>query len=245
MSKSTVEEIRERFDKEVERFSNLETGQAATIDAPLVLDLITSAAAAVTPGARAVLDVGCGAGNYTIKLLQKLPALQATLIDLSRPMLDRAVQRVTDAGATAVTPLQGDIRELPLAEAAFDVIMAAAVLHHLRTGAEWEAVFAKLYRSLRPGGSLWISDLVEHSTPQVQQLMWKRYSEYLVSLRDEAYRDHVFAYVEQEDTPRPLMDQLDLLRRVGFARVEVLHKNGPFAAFGAIRAQDPPAWRET
>jgi tRNA (cmo5U34)-methyltransferase len=236
MRKSTVEQIRERFDNDVERFSNLDTGQAATIDAPLVLDLITSAAAAVTPGARAVLDVGCGAGNYTIKLLGKLPGLQATLIDLSRPMLDRAVQRVTDAGAVDVTPLRGDIRELTLPEGAFDVIMAAAVLHHLRTEAEWEAVFVKLYRSLRPGGALWISDLVEHSTPQVQQLMWKRYGDYLVSLRDESYRDHVFAYVEQEDTPRALMDQLDLLRRVGFARVEVLHKNGPFAAFGAIKS---------
>ena len=32
--KSTVEEIRQRFDKDVERFSNLETGQSATIDAP-------------------------------------------------------------------------------------------------------------------------------------------------------------------------------------------------------------------
>ncbi|HEY2589143.1 MAG TPA: methyltransferase domain-containing protein [Tepidisphaeraceae bacterium] len=235
MSKSTVEQIRQRFDNDVERFSNLETGQAATIDAPLVLDLITSAAAAVTPGARSVLDVGCGAGNYTIKLLGKLPGRHATLIDLSQPMLDRAVQRVEGAGATAVTPLLGDIRELPLPEGGFDVILAAAVLHHLRTEAEWEGVFAKLYRSLRSGGSLWISDLVEHSTPRVQQLMWNRYGEYLASLRDESYRDHVFAYVEQEDTPRPLMEQLDLLRRVGFARVEVLHKNGPFAAFGGMR----------
>ena len=32
-------------------------------------------------------------------------------------------------------------------------------------------------------------------------------------------------YVEQEDTPRPLVYQLDLLRKVGFAQVEVLHKH--------------------
>src|SRR4051794_5330463 len=57
--KSTPEQIRQRFDNDVERFSNLETGQSATIDAPLVLDLIAEAAAATTPGARAVLDVGC------------------------------------------------------------------------------------------------------------------------------------------------------------------------------------------
>ena len=47
--KSTVEQIRQRFDTDVERFSNLETGQSATIDAPLVLDLITAVAAATNP----------------------------------------------------------------------------------------------------------------------------------------------------------------------------------------------------
>ena len=54
------------------------------------------------------------------------------------------------------------------------------------------------------------------------------------ALGDE-YRDQVFAYVAQEDSPRPLMFQLDLLRSVGFREVEILHKNSCFAAFGAIK----------
>ena len=233
--KSTAEQIRERFDKDVERFLNLETGQSATIDAPLVLELVTDAAAAANPQARAVLDAGCGAGNYTLKLLQKLPHLDVTLVDLSRPMLDRAVQRVGPATRGAITPLQSDLRDLSLPEASHDVVLAASVLHHLRTDAEWEAVFAKLYRGLRPGGSIWISDLVEHSIPPVQQLMWQRYGGYLVSRGGEAYRDRVFDWVEREDTPRSLTFQLDLLRRVGFGRVDVLHKNGCFAAFGGVK----------
>ena len=65
--------------------------------------------------------------------------------------------------------------------------------------------------------------------------MRQRYGEYLTRLKDEAYRDHVFAYVEKEDTPRPLLFQLDLLRQVGFAQVEILHKNVCFAAFGAVK----------
>ena len=65
--------------------------------------------------------------------------------------------------------------------------------------------------------------------------MRRRYGEYLTRLRDEAYRDQVFAYVEKEDTPRPLLFQLDLLREVGFAQVDVLHKNVCFAAFGGVR----------
>jgi hypothetical protein len=35
--KSMVEEIPQRFDADVERFSNLETGQSATVDSPLAL----------------------------------------------------------------------------------------------------------------------------------------------------------------------------------------------------------------
>ena len=233
--KSSVDEIRERFDGEVERFSVLETGQAATIDAPLVLELISGAAAAVTPSARDVLDVGCGAGNYTLKLLERLPGLNATLVDLSRPMLDRAQQRVGERTGGQVRTIQGDIREIELGEGQFDVILAAAVLHHLRKDREWEMVFKKFYRCLRPGGSIWISDLVEHSVGAVHEMMRRRYGEYLEGLKGAAYREQVFAYVEKEDTPRPVMFQLDLLRSVGFGNVELLHKNSVFAAFGAVK----------
>jgi tRNA (cmo5U34)-methyltransferase len=233
--KSSVDEIRQRFDADVERFSNLETGQSATIDAPLAMALVARAAAATTPHARHVLDVGCGAGNYTLKLLEHLPGLDATLVDLSRPMLDRALERVSRATSGTVTPIQGDVRDIELGEGRFDLILAAAVLHHLRTDAEWRMVFAAFYRALRPGGSVWVFDLVESSIPAVQAMMWDRYGEHLTGLKDAAYRDHVFAYVAKEDTPWPLTYQLDLLREVGFAQVEVLHKNVCFAAFGAVK----------
>lgn len=235
VDKSTVEEIRQRFDADVERFSNLETGQSATIDAPLAMTLVTQAAATVSRHARAMLDVGCGAGNYTLKLLERLPSLDVTLIDLSQPMLDRARQRVTPKTSGTVTTVQSDVRDLDLGEGQFDIILAAAVLHHLRTEDEWRAVFAKFHRALRPGGSIWIFDLVESSIPAVQQMMWARYGEYLTGLKDAAYRDHVFAYVAKEDTPKPLVYQLDLLRDVGFSQVDVLHKNSSFAAFGAVK----------
>ncbi len=233
--KSSVDEIRARFDADVERFSNLETGQSAAIDAPLVLDLIAASAAAVTPRAKHLLDVGCGAGNYSLKLLEFLPNLEVTLVDLSRPMLDRALKRVSAKTSREVHTIQGDIRAIELPSEHFDLIVAAAVLHHLRSDDEWHAMFTKLHRSLRAGGSLWIADLIEHSTPVVQSLMWHRYGAYLESLGGPEYRDKVYAYVEQEDTPKPLVYQLELLRTVGFRSVEVLHKNSVFAAFGGVK----------
>jgi tRNA (cmo5U34)-methyltransferase len=234
--KSTPEEIRHRFDNDVERFSNLETGQSATIDAPLSLELIAQAARGLRPEAATLLDIGCGAGNYTLKLLQYLPLRAVTLIDLSQPMLDRAVERIHAAAPeVSITAIQGDIREATLPIATFDVAVSAAALHHLRSDHEWQRVFAAVYRSLQPGGCFWISDLVSHQSPAVQEAMWQRYGEYLVSLQGLAYRDRVFAYIEAEDTPRPLVWQLDLLARTGFHALEVLHKNSCFAAFGAIK----------
>src|SRR5262249_49926978 len=158
-------------------------------------------AAATTPHARTVLDVGCGAGNYTLKLLEHAPDLDVTLIDLSRPMLDRARERVSRATTGRITTLQADIREVGLPEGEFDVVLAAAVLHHLREDEEWRQVFAAFHRALRSGGSVWVFDLVESSIPAVGHLMRRCYGEYLTRLKDEAYRDHVFAYVEREDTP--------------------------------------------
>src|SRR3954470_6027980 len=114
--KSSADDIRRRFDADVERFSNLDTGQSATVDAPLAMTLVAQAAAATTPHARHVLDVGCGAGNYTLKLLESLPGLDVTLVDLSRPMLDGAAERVGKVTAGAVTAIQGDVREVELGE---------------------------------------------------------------------------------------------------------------------------------
>ncbi len=235
-NKSTIEEIRERFDNDVERFSKLETGQSATIDAPLAMELITQAAVASTSNIRRVLDIGCGAGNNTIKLRQIYGRdFDADLLDLSEPMLSRAESRVREAGAGEIRLWQNDFRDATLPDGAFDVILAAAVLHHLRDDADWLAAFEKIHRLLAPGGSVWITDLVSHETEGVHAMMWSRYGEYLRNLGGEDYRDKVFAYIDKEDSPRPVTYQLDLLRRVGFDQVELLHKNSCFAAFGAIK----------
>lgn len=233
--KSTVEEIQARFDAEVDRFSNLETGQSATIDAPIALQLVAEAAWAATPQAKRILDVGCGAGNFSLRFIKEHPVRAVTLVDLSRRMLNRASERIEEA--TGITPetIQGDLREAEFQAGSFDVILAGAVLHHLRSDEEWQSVFAKLHDALAPGGSVWIFDLITSPTVAIESLFRRRYGEYLSDLKDSDYRDRVFAYIDKEDTPRPLVYQLDLLRQVGFTEVEVLHKNGPFAAFGATK----------
>jgi tRNA (cmo5U34)-methyltransferase len=233
--KSTVNEIKERFDNDVERFANLETGQVATMDAQISLELLTSAAKAIKPKAVNVLDIGCGAGNYTLKMLSKTPNLNATLIDLSQNMLDKAHERVSEVTTGKVETIQGDIRDIDLPKNHFDIILAGAVLHHLREDSDWEFVFKKLYDSLTAGGCLMISDLLIQDYEAVNQLIWKMYANYLKQKGGEEYQQKVFDYIEKEDTPRSMVYQLDLMKKVGFSSVEILHKNACFGAFGGIK----------
>ena len=235
MAKSSVADIRARFDDDVERFSDLESGQQSVVDARTILDRTTEAAVTTTPDATHLLDVGCGAGNYSLKVLQHLDGLHVDLVDLSEPMLDRAVERVEAVTDGTVRTLQADIREVSLEPAQYDIIVAAAVLHHLRTEAEWTAVAEKLYDALRPGGAVWVADLVTHSTAAVHDLMWTAYGDYLEDLDGDAYRERVFSYIEEEDTPRPLLEQIDIFRSAGFDDAEILHKNATFGAFGVLK----------
>ncbi|PKB16634.1 trans-aconitate 2-methyltransferase [Flavobacterium sp. 5] len=235
MKKSTVNEIKERFDNDVERFANLETGQVATMDAQISLDLLTASAKAIKPNATTVLDLGCGAGNYTLKMLSKVPDLNCTLIDLSQNMLDKAQERVSEGTAGTVETIQGDIRDIDLPKNHFDIILAGAVLHHLREDSDWEFVFKKLYDSLTDGGCLLISDLLTQDNEAINQLIWGRYGDYLKLHGGEEYQQKVFDYIEKEDTPRSMVYQLDLMKKVGFSSVEILHKNACFGAFGGIK----------
>lgn len=233
--KSSTEEIRQRFDHDVERFSKLETGQVSTLDATLSLELITESAKRVNPSATQLLDIGCGAGNYTLKMLTKLPNLNCTLIDLSKPMLDKAFDRIAHATDGEVIVVQSDMRDIHLSEENYDIILAGAVLHHLRDDADWEFIFNKLYKALKPGGSLWISDLITQHNPLINSYIWETYGDYLEKVDGPAYKQKVLDYIEKEDSPRSLNFQLGLMKKVGFKEVEILHKNSCFAAYGAIK----------
>lgn len=236
-NKSTLEEIEARFDQDVARFSNLDTGQLTTLDAKFNMELITESISTCYPDLNCVLDIGCGAGNYVVSLLQHVSPLRIVLSDLSQPMLDKARERIEGLNVKGmVETIKGDFRKLPLEDNSVDVIIATAVLHHLRDDEDWNTSFNMLYAKLRKGGSMWVFDLMTQDTEELQQVTYQqRYGDYLTTLQDEAYRDHVFDYILKEDSPRSFIYQLTLLQEVGFEKVDILHKNLCFASYVAFK----------
>ena len=231
--KSTPEGIRENFDQQVERFSNIETGQTTAIDSPLCMELVARSAALLNPDATRIMDLGCGGGNYAVKVASLLPNVDCTLIDLSANMLAKAEERVSAIISGKVLAIQGDYRDIPLEENAYDVITAGTTLHHLREDHEWELVFTKVFKALKKGGTFWINDIVLGETDEIDRMMLDGW---LSVLRNQVSQEEIEMYMERyksEDTPRTLSYQLDLMKKVGFQQTIILHKHFNFAAFGA------------
>lgn len=232
-TKSSPETIRLNFDQQVERFSNLETGQTTAIDSPLCMELIARSAALLNPDATHVMDLGCGGGNYAVKVTSFLPDVNCTLIDLSANMLEKAKERVLKNSKGTVNALQGDYRDIEFGENIYDVVTAGTTLHHLRDDREWELVFEKVFKALKKGGTFWINDIVLSETDEINQMMLDGWiGEMKKHHNDEEVEMYLNRY-ETEDTPRTLSYQLDLMKRVGFRGTIVLHKHFNFAAFGA------------
>jgi tRNA (cmo5U34)-methyltransferase len=233
--KSSMDEIKKRFDGDVARFSNLETGQTSVIDATIALEVGTEAAKRVAPGAKDMLDIGCGAGNWTLKTLLKIPNMNCTLLDISSSMLAKAKERAQRATTGKITIIESDMREAELGENAFDIIVAAASLHHLRTDAEWEGVFSKIARALKKGGCFIISDLVKQNDERLSALVYEGWARYLEETGGPAFRDEIISLSKKEDTPRPVNYLAYLLQKNGWTNIESLHKNMCFATLCAIK----------
>jgi SAM-dependent methyltransferase len=93
-----------------------------------------------------ILDLGCGLGWYTEKLSE---FGQVTGIDLSPEAIAKAKARVPH-----ITFLAGDIYQMPLPEATFDVVVSQEVLSHVENQAKYIERAAKVLKS---GGYLILS----------------------------------------------------------------------------------------
>jgi tRNA (cmo5U34)-methyltransferase len=199
------------------------------------MELVSQAAKLTNPKATRIMDLGCGGGNYAVKVASLLPHVDCTLVDISCNMVEAAKARLELVISGKVTAVQGDYREVELEENSYDIITAGTTLHHLRGYDEWKLVFSKIFSALKTGGSFWINDIVIGETDELTEMMM---GGWLSELKKQISEEEIELYMqryETEDTPRTLTFQLELLKKVGFSKTIVLHKHFNFAAFGGIK----------
>ncbi len=120
-----------------------------------------------------VLDVGTGPGHLLVEIARQNPDLDLTGCDLSQKMLKiakqsferngmRCTEDLTDSVATtantnrSIRLVRADVRELPFADNAFDLVVSTISIHHWHNPARG---IKECLRVTAPGGRCWIYDL--------------------------------------------------------------------------------------
>jgi trans-aconitate 2-methyltransferase len=98
-------------------------------------------------GDEVVLDAGCGTGQVTAALLERLPFGRVIGLDASEGMLCRAAERF--AGDQRVALVRGDLEGPLPVEETVDVVVSTSTLHWV---SGHDALFARFAAVLRPGG---------------------------------------------------------------------------------------------
>ena len=101
---------------------------------------LVDAVIAAAPGR--VLEVGCGWGELA-EWIARETGVEVVAIDLSPRMVELTRERGIEAAVA-------DVQELPFADGAFDLVVAAWMLYHVP---DLECGLAEIARVLRPGGT--------------------------------------------------------------------------------------------
>ncbi|MBN0047378.1 class I SAM-dependent methyltransferase [Streptomyces actuosus] len=131
----------------------------------IMLDMVE----AFVGSAPRVLDLACGTGSITARLLDRFPDAVSTGVDLDPALL--AIARGTFAGDDRVTLVEADLTapDWParLPYDTYDAVLTATALHWLRKG-PLETLYGRIAQLVRHGGVFLDADhMIDDTTPRI------------------------------------------------------------------------------
>ncbi len=131
-------------------------------------DLVVKRVAEACPGARRILDAGCGIGQLAVALAERLPDVRVVGVDPTGAMIHRAR---ADYAHPHVAYLLGTVDDVPdevllegnnssEAQGGFDAVVSTHAFPYVRNP---QVFLARIRDLLRPGGRLFLAQVCTES----------------------------------------------------------------------------------
>lgn len=176
-----------------------------------------------------VADIGCGTGGMACEAA----AMGATVhaIDISPAMLQMAELRARELDVSILTQSAGFL-SFSYEANSFDLMISEFALHHLPDF--WKAVaLARLFNALKPGGQLFLRDVVFSCKPDGVERNVEQWTDFL--LKNHSFSREEFAmHVRDEHSTFGWVIE-GLLKEAGFALEQADYRAPVYAAYRAIK----------
>lgn len=207
-------------------------------------EMLSCIAACVPRNAQRILELGCGTGELSVKILKRCPSAQVIALDYSPRMLQFAENKINSAGYakrwTAIAADFGDWATNPDQlgiGTEFDACVSSLAIHHLTDDMKLK-LFQQIRASLKMGGVFWNADPILPETPALAEVYQAAREEWaaqqgttLADIRAKIGKSMAYGY-SYPDQLATLDSHLQMLIQAGFETVAVPWKYYGLAIFG-------------
>jgi len=178
-----------------------------------------------------ILDLGCGTGNLTQKILEHFPDVQIDVLDLSEDILHECMNRFTNK--SNINYLQADFKSMNLPLGNYDLVMSSIAIHHVEDPFKLR-LYKEVFQSLKKGGLFIFADQTRGITDEIYFKNIECWKSEAFKLRSTEENWNMWmAHQDAHDFHSPVGWHLENMKKAGFNEVDLLSKYLMWGVFWA------------
>jgi len=199
---------------------------------PILILFINQASNFYTAGNwRRVYWIAAGTGLYSLKLLERYPRAELTLIDFAGNMLD--IARQIFSGNPNITYIQDDYSTYDFTEVKYDIVISALSIHHFHDEGK-KKIYSKIYSLLDTRGELLNADQIAADSEPLDHKYRDIHTQFVKANATEAEYEQFRENIKL-DRRSPIAAQLNWLKEAGFTEADSIFKLNCFAVMYASK----------